>query len=71
MNFQAEWDGELFPWRVLVAGSLSTSWPGITCDPLIINFCLAAHLLLGLTTGNLIPGCSQKISGNGILETHL
>lgn len=37
----------------------------------IVNFSLAAHLLSGLATGNLIPGCSQKISGNGALETHL
>ena len=75
MNFQAVQEGELFPWRVFMASWLSTSGERTIGIPPatrpIINFFLAAHLLPGLATGNLIPGCSQKNSGNDVLETLL
>lgn len=76
MNFQSELKGEFFPWWVLVSGFFLyfLAKPQLALWQVthpFVNFSLAAHLLPGLATGNLIPSCSQKISGNGALETHL
>lgn len=67
LEFSVRNKGEPFSWRVLV---LSRLLPGqasvgtVHCSP-------AAHLHPELATVNLIPGCSQGISGNGALQTHL
>lgn len=75
INFQSDPEGKLShggPYGLLALHFL------VTCQlaPLratrpIVNFSLAAHFFPGLAAGNLIPGYSQKISGNGVLETHL